>query len=469
MGGSEIRDAIGGWNTGPSAKPRQLADALRHALDDGRLPLGAWLPGERPLAEALGVSRATIVEALGMLRVAGWVDTVHGSGSTTSLPRDHEIRTEPTSLRFGAPLRDLARAMPAAPLHDMLDAVQTLGDALRPELVDTGHHPAGLLQLREKIAGLLSGDALPTTPDQLLITTGAMDAFAAGLRLITSGRRRPAVVVEAPTYPGALATLAHHSARPIPWSTPHNSTTLEALLDHHHPDAIFTVADGHNPTGAIRSAAWRDDVARLARGHAARLVVDHTLRSLDLRDEPGAEPPVAAFAPNSLVVGSFSKVIWGGLRVGWLRAASAEIGYLTQLDLGTASLIDQLLLAHLLDHHDRYVVQRRRHLAATRDALVAALPTDQLQLANTPQGGIAAWLELTAGSATAIARQAAIEGLLLSPGPRYHVDRRGDRYLRLPLTLDADAVPDTIGRLHHLARATTGKRPPPPDMPHPPW
>ena len=401
---------------------------------------------------ALGVSRATVVEALATLRAQGWVMTRHGSGSMTCLPRDHEIRTEPVNMRAGASLRNLAQAMPAAPLHDMLDAVRSLGEALRPELVDTGHHPAGLRQLRAKISEVLSADHLPTDTHQLLITTGAMDALAAALRLITSSDRRPRVVVEAPTYPGALATLAHQSARAIPWSTAHDPTTLGPLLDHHRPDAIFIVADGHNPTGVIRSAAWRDDVARQARHHSVRLVVDHTLRSLDLRDKPGAEPPVAAFAPDALVVGSFSKVIWGGLRAGWLRAASAEIAYLTGLDLGTASLIDQLLLTHLLDHHDRYVVQRRRHLAATRDAIVAALPTDQLELANTPQGGIATWLKLTTGSATALAQQAATEGLLLSPGPLFHVDRRGDRHLRLPLTLDADAVPDTITQLTDLAR-----------------
>jgi DNA-binding transcriptional MocR family regulator len=451
MGSSEIRDTLGDWHADPLGKPRQLADAMRHALADGRLPLGARLPGERPLAIALGVSRATVVEALGSLRAQGWVTTRHGSGSVTRLPPDHEIRTEPTSLRCGGSLRNLAQAMPAAPLHDMRAALQALGGPLRHELVDTGHHPAGLAELRTKIAGLLSADDLPTEADQLLITNGAMDALAAALRLGTSGRR-PRVVVEAPTYPGALATLANRSAGVIPWSTPHLPETLGPQLGQHRPDAIFIVADGHNPTGVIRSAAWRDHVARHARHHAVRLVVDHTLRSLDLRDEPGNEPPVAAFATDALVVGSFAKVIWGGLRVGWLRARQAEIAYLTGLDLGTASLIDQLLLTHLLDHHDRYVAQRRRHLAATRDAFVAGLPTDQLELAHIPQGGIAVWLELTAGSATALAQRAATDGLLLAPGPLFHADRRGDRHLRLPLTLDADAVPDTIARLDDLAR-----------------
>lgn len=451
MGSSEIRDTLGDWPAQPLGKARQLADALRHALADGRLPLNARLPGERPLAMVLGVSRATVVEALETLRAQGWVTTRHGSGSVTRLPRDHEIRTEPTSLRCGGTLRNLAQAMPAAPLHDMQDALQALGGPLRHELVDTGYHPAGLAELRTRIARLLSADGLPTEADQLLITNGAMDALAAALRLGTSGRV-PRVVVEAPTYPGALATLANQSARVIPWSTPHAPATLDALFGQHRPDAIFIVADGHNPTGVIRSASWRVHVARQARHHSVRLVVDHTLRSLDLRDEPGGEPPVAAFATDALVVGSFAKVIWGGLRVGWLRTRQTEIAYLTGLDRGTASLIDQLLLTHLLDHHDRYVVQRRRHLAATRDAFVAALPTDRLELTNTPQGGIAVWLELRAGSATALAQRAAIDGLLLSPGPLFHVDRRGDRHLRLPLTLDADAVPDTIAQLDDLAR-----------------
>jgi DNA-binding transcriptional MocR family regulator len=451
IGALEVVDAIGGWNTRRGHKASRLASSLVVAIADGRVPIGARLPGERPLATALGVSRATVVEALATLREQGWVITRHGSGSTTRLPRDHEISTTPMSIRPGTNHRNLALAMPAAPVHDVLAGLHTLDEDLRAELVDTGHHPSGLMHLRSRIAELLTAVGLPTVASQLMITTGAMHAFSVALRLLSSSGRRRRVVVESPTYPGALAVLAHQSAHAIGWLTAHEPGTLTTLLNHHRPDAVFLIVDGHNPTGAIRSSPWRDDVASHARRLRVRLIIDHTLRWLDLRDEPGNEPPVATNPSDAIVIGSFGKVIWSGLRVGWLRATPSEVAYLTSLDLGAASIVDQLLLCNLLGHHDRYAAQRRQHLAATRDALVAHLPTDQLRLEHIPQGGVAAWLRLAQCSATELAQHALAEGTVLAPGPLFHVARQGDRHLRLPLTLDPETVPDTVALLSQLA------------------
>lgn len=457
MSVSEVLGAIGERSTRGASKPLLVAEALERALVDGRLPLGVQLPGERPLANALGVSRVTLVEALGRLRAQGWIVTRHGSGTTTTLPKNYTIRTEPASLRSPKGMLNLAQAMPAAPLHAVLQAMRSIDYDLRRELVDTGYHAGGVAALRARIAGLLTTDDVPAAAEEVLITSGAMDALAVSLRLVGAAARRQCVVVEAPTYPGALSVL-HHAARPIPWPTPDDATTLGLLFARHRPDAMFLVPDGHNPTGAIRPPEWRTEVAREARRHGVRLIVDHTLRPLDLRGAPCLEPPMTATESHALVVGSFAKIVWSGLRVGWLRASAAEVGYLTDLGVGGASVVDQLLLLQLLDDHDRYVAQRRDHLAATRDAFVAALPTDQFELDGAPAGGIAIWLRLTSCSATMLARAAAAGGITIAPGPTFHADQRGDGHIRLPLTLDAQNVADTITRLNDLAQQVCYER-----------
>jgi DNA-binding transcriptional MocR family regulator len=163
------------------------------------------------------------------------------------------------------------------------------------------------------------------------------------------------------------------------------------------------------------------------------------MRRLDL-DGAGLPDSYATHDPDAIVVDSLSKVLWGGLRIGWIRAPRKHVTALLQSrlrhDLGTAAF-DQLVAAEVLRHHrhlfDESVDRLRRQRSAMVDALAAHLPDWDVPV---PAGGPNLWVGLPRRASTGLVAAAAEEGLLLTPGPRFTLGAptAGERHLRLPVT-----------------------------------
>ncbi|MEU1182962.1 aminotransferase class I/II-fold pyridoxal phosphate-dependent enzyme [Streptomyces sp. NPDC005820] len=206
--------ALGAWRERPGPLGRSLADAVREAVVDDRLPPGTRLPSERDLARALRLSRGTVVTVLALLREDGWLHTRHGSGSVVLLPARLTERTTPWSLDRGgagdAEL-DLTLAVTAAPHDACLAALARAAERSATLLVDAGVATAGLPRLRALLADHSTATGLPARPEQILVTSGARSALTLLLDHLHTDRRRP-VAVESPTYPGALAVLRRRRA-----------------------------------------------------------------------------------------------------------------------------------------------------------------------------------------------------------------------------------------------------------------
>ena len=168
---------------------------------------------------------------------------------------------------------------------------------------------------------------------------------------------------------------------------------------------------------------------------------------------PDAAPPVAAFDEHArvLTVGGMSKPYWGGLRIGWIRAAAPVIARLTAarvtIDMA-GPVLDQLVAVALLEHADDVMRHRRAQLTARRDALVAALRTHIPQWTfRVPDGGVCLWVELEAPVSTALAQAAQEHGVRLAPGPQFGVTGTLERYLRLPFTRPEADLVEAVRRL----------------------
>ncbi|STW40442.1 GntR family transcriptional regulator [Klebsiella pneumoniae] len=185
---------LGNWQETSSRTPlwRQLAEALRLLILDGRLTLQTRLPGERELAAALNVSRTTIASALGQLREEGFLYSRQGSGSRIVLPeRPADL---PLPAGISSTLNLSTAALSAGPeVHQAFQHAMTL---LPPYLAQTGYDQQGLPVLREAIARRYSERGLPTRPDEVMVVNGALSAFALILRLFTGPGDR--VVIDAP-------------------------------------------------------------------------------------------------------------------------------------------------------------------------------------------------------------------------------------------------------------------------------
>lgn len=437
---------IGGhWQAlAPSLKDA-LAAGIRNAVLDGRIRPADQLPAERRLAEQLGVSRGTVVAALARLRADGWVATRHGSGSTVRIPPSLRLRYAPLSVDHQGALLDLRRAVPAAPHDAFTDAAARALARSQGLLLEGGEPGPGLPELREEIAARFTSGGLPTRPQQVLVTAGAK----AAMNLLVAHFRPRAAVIESPTFYGIPAIIRQSVHRVTPVTvTPqgwHVRQFASAFAGCRGGIAVL-VPDFHNPTGALMDGETRTGIAALARGAGVTVVANEIMRDLDLRDRP---PPVPRI-PGAIIVGSMSKTVWGGLRVGWIRGPVSLIRSLLLHPLCAVSVpppMEQPIARELFPQLDPLIRQRVSELRHQRDFLAAELQDDDGWTFAVPQGGLWLWLRLHKTSGDELAARAAATGLALLPGARFSLDGTFVNWLRFPYTAPVPTLGTAVALL----------------------
>jgi len=449
LGASDLANLLGEWRTETPAYDA-LAERLRLLLIDGRVSADVRLPSERELSGRLGLSRTTVTAAYRRLRERGYARSVQGSGTTTALP---PRVTDPAPAETGI---DLTKAtFPATRLFP--EAAREATDRMEGHLLGSGYTLRGLPELRTAIADRYTERGLPTTPDQVIVTTGAQSGIAMLARLlVTRGDRAYA---ESPSYPHAYDALRLAGARVVtsPVTTEHgwDLPALEAAIGRTMPALAYVMPDFHNPTGRSMSEDDRARLLRVAARVEAVVVADDTTAELDI-DRPVAHPPLAALAARHRAhvvhLGSASKHLWGGLRIGWIRADADLLARLlaqrSATDLGTP-IWEQLVTALLLPRAAEVVEERRGQLRAGRDALYAAVGRllPDWSLPAPLHGGLTAWAHLPGPVSSQLTLAARGRGLLLTAGPRFGADGAYERYVRLPITPAPVEIERAVGVL----------------------
>jgi DNA-binding transcriptional MocR family regulator len=448
---------------------RALADGVRLLVLEGRIPVAARLPAERELAAALSVSRTTVAAAYETLRTDGFAHSRRGAGSWTAIPDGHPQPTgglAPLPPEAAGGVIDLGIAALPAPEPWLTQAVRAALDDLPGYTATHGDFPAGLPVLREAIAARYTERGVPTMPEQIMVTTGAMGAIAAAARrFVTRGER---VAVEAPSYANVLELFRESGFRIVPLALREGLAGWDLdvwrrVLRDAAPRMAYVMADFHNPTGTLVGDDQRRALVEAARASGTVLVADETMVELVLDPAQGqpAPRPMAAYDRGGTVitVGSASKAIWAGLRIGWIRAAPDVVRSLVSarayLDLGSP-VVDQLAVAWLLRSGAwaDAVADRRERARDNRDALVRALrerlPHWQF---TVPSGGMTMWVRTgdVSGSHLAVAGERL--GVRVPSGPRFGVDGAFESYVRLPFTVGGAAADQAVARLADADRA----------------
>ncbi|MGX9673168.1 MocR-like transcription factor YczR [Mycobacterium sp. HM-7] len=454
---------LGNWRTSSLSGPAYLglADAIRLLIVDGRLPVGARYPSERALADALRVSRTTVTAAYAQLREDGYLNARRGARSITALPHTAPAGGPAPSARTGT--LSLADAAPSAPAAATLEAFTRAAQRLGPHLHDIGIELTGVAELRQAIAERYCARGLPTDADEIMVTTGALHAI--NLVLATYARPGDRVLIEQPTYHGAISLIAASGARPMPVSMAEDGWELDAVqaaMRQLAPNLAYLIVDNHNPTGLTLPAAGRERLARIISETRTRTIVDETICDIWL-DEP-LPPPLASYLESRrelvITVGSMSKSFWGGLRVGWIRAERSTLAAIAAvrptIDLGTA-IVEQLASADLLRQADAVLPARREMLRARRE-LVSSLLREQLPdwTASPCQGGMSMWMRLPAPMSSALSAAASRMGLVIPAGPRFGVDGTLERFIRVPFTQPDERLHDSVAVLAQAWRSVTG-------------
>jgi GntR family transcriptional regulator/MocR family aminotransferase len=443
---------------------QQVQDYLRANIETGQLTPGTRLPATRKLAKDLDVSRITVQNAYANLESEGLIANREGSGAYVMEPvkvKTAVIDTFPSWPLWQQNLPEIKnQTQPASqPPHPDLISFTGVGDprqfpikdfhkSLRAVMQQKGNEAlsygalgSGYLPLRQTITHILASQGIQTRPDNVLITSGSQQALALVCQILL--KPGDAVVVEKPTYNTGLDLFRAFNLKIV--SAPVDADgmqleQLEPLLQQHHPKLLYTIPNFQNPSGVCLSGERRRQLLALAARYNLPVLEDDFVG--DLRYNGRSLPAIKALDPDGRViyVGTFSKMLMPGLRVGYLVADGPIFNSLVQLkqvsDLTTSTLIQ-----HTLDDYvsvGRYQAHLRRSIRLyrqRRDAMLTAikqhLPTDVK--VTPPQGGLFVWLRLPEAHSTVdLLPLAAKAGVAYAPGSWFFPEpAEGARFLRL--------------------------------------
>lgn len=483
IGRAELLALLGDWGTGETSLYAALADALVGCVDRGDIPVGTRLPAERDLARGISVSRGTVMAAYDRLRQLGYAESRGGSGTRIrldvrrSLTSADQVRGEASryrgmSSRLLKPVPDaidLALALPRDTADLPADFFDVPGELVMSAAGDAGMAPQGGLALREAIANRYTSAGVATSADQVVVTGGGQQGIdlCAGLAL----RPGDTVLVEEATYPGALAVFARHGARirtvPVQGSWGDPRPLLDAIAEH-HPRLVYLMPSMHNPTGRTASDAWRRQLAALVDANELFLVEDDSLA--DIIFDGHRMPPVAAYSRSGrvLTIGSLSKSVWGGLRIGWIRSDTTSADQFGQLkaakDLGL-SAFGQAAALHVFPRLEEVIAARTHSLSRRAEVLLDLLDQHLPEWkASFPDGGLTLWAQLPDQDAEDVAQRASRFGVAVSAGVSHCPGTERTDRIRLSFVHEPDVLAEGVRR---LARAWSARSEPMQEFPAP--
>ncbi len=293
----------------------------------------------------------------------------------------------------------------------------------------------GLQDLRALIAHRYTQKGFKTSADEILITTGSQQA----LNLISLGFLNEGVNIETPSYLGALGVFNLHKVKTQSLKMDREGVLLQSLATHLKTiKAAYLIPDFQNPTGLLYSKNRRKDVAKMIKEQGALLVEDGAYEELYFEGHSAA---ISRYIPDeSLHIGSFSKILAPGLRLGWIRGGRNYIDKLLPLkeifDLHSSTL-DQALIIHYLKNFDiekqlekiREKYSKKMHFFAS--TLRAILPSFEFEM---PKGGMFIYGSFKDISTCALARACMKEEVLFVPGIEFYFGNEKDDEIRFNFT-----------------------------------
>ncbi|RFU82829.1 PLP-dependent aminotransferase family protein [Streptomyces triticagri] len=375
----------------------------------------------------------------------------------------------------GSPVRDIlavtarpevinfAGGLPAPGLFDSEGVAAAFRAVLEemPERALQYSTTEGEPALREALAGRIAARGLPTGADDLIVTSGSQQ----GLSLLATALVEPGdtVLVEDPCYLAALQVFAFAGARVVPVPCDDDGidpAALDALVAAERPKLLYTVPTFQNPTGRTMPVERRAAVAEVAVRRGLWIVEDDPYG--ELRFEGERVPWIAAqegAAERTVLLGSFSKVMAPGLRLGWLRAPGALLRACAvakqAADLHTPT-VNQLAAARYLAERDldAHVARVATVYGERRDVLLAGLP-DSLPEGSRwvrPSGGMFVWVRLPSGmDAGELLARAVSESVAYVPGAPFFAGVPDARAMRLCfVTQGPDELREGLRRLRSV-------------------
>jgi DNA-binding transcriptional MocR family regulator len=472
----------------------QIVQGIRRMVESDLLAVGTKLPATREMAARLGVNRSTVFRAYQELLALGYLESRPGSYTTV---RDKPKTTvcEPTRERgllnwerlSNSPSQtvfDIYRkhspeldAHPPAGLINLspleVDArlfpVEEVRRCMNRVLVDEGRQAleygehAGYRPLREYLAHRMQIHSISVSADEVLITNGSHQGLDLILRLLT--RPGSKVVVESPTYGNFLPLLKYFQVEIVEIPLADGGIDLKQLrevLAKQKPALVYTIPNFQNPTGLTSAQAHRETLLRLCEEHRVPLVEDGFEEEMKYCGNVAL--PIKSMDKHNVViyVGTFSKVLFPGMRIGWIAAQRECIERLTAIkrfsDLSSSVLTQAVANAFCREGaYDRHL--RKMHRIFRKRMRVAFTAMKQHMPESVawtrPEGGYTIWgsLEKSYVNERTFKETLLKHRVMVSPGHYYFSQTHPRRHFRLSIaTLDENEIREGIKRLGKALR-----------------
>jgi 2-aminoadipate transaminase len=473
---------------------RQIQTHIERLIGQGLLAPGVKLPATRELAAELGVNRTTVATAYEELVASGWARAHVGQGTFVADRLPERPATAPVAMprldwsgllskraqvvwadmrrreAYGQVLRpapgviSFSGGMPDSTLFPTDAFRRVLNGVVREEGRELlqYYQAAGYPPLRRYLASYLLRFGVEARPEEILIVNGSQQGFDLVARtLLDPG---DFVAIEQPSYPRAMQVFRSFGAELL--SVPVGPDGLdvghlERLLERQEPKLLYCQPSAHNPTGLTMGLAARRRLLDLAARHRLPIVEDGFDGTLYYGERPPG--PLKALDVSGLVVyiGTFSKILFPGLRLGWIVAPPQLIERLEMAkqlaDIHTSPLI-QAAVYHFCQRRllDRHQVRALKEYGRRRDALLEGLRA-HMPVGVTwteTRGGFSLMLTLPEGmDAAALLPRANARGVTFTPGNAFFVDGGGERMLRLSFSsLPLVQVAEGVRRLAEAIR-----------------
>ncbi|MFC4101836.1 aminotransferase-like domain-containing protein [Paenibacillus xanthanilyticus] len=468
----------------PEPLHRQIEHYFKQKMTSGEWGPGTRIPAQRQLADMFNVNRSTIVSALDELVAQGLLEGNAGGGTRVVSTSWDALAAKPmlnwnNYIHAGSqqPNSQIVQTINQAEFHpgiirlgtgelspDLLPVrrMQAVLAKLSTRAMTLGYEEAkGSMRLREALSDRMRGLGIEASPSSILIVSGALQA----LQLISIGllEAGSSVIVEAPSYLNSLHLFQTAGVQLNGLPMDEQGVIVKDLARRRQSSRdslMYTIPSFHNPTGIVMSEARRRELIALSERERLPIIEDDVYRDLWLDEPP--PPPLKArdAAGNVLYVGSFSKSVSPGLRIGWITGPKTVIDRLAdikmQTDYGSSSFSQSIAAEWLTSsQYDDHMTELRAALRARRAHMHALLDRHLTGLAEwrMPTGGFYVWLRLNTGiSATRLFQDALRHGILLNPGGIY--DRTMGSFLRLSYAYASHAeLADGIAGLASLIRS----------------
>lgn len=448
----------------------QVMEVLRTRIAGRKAAPGTKLPSIRQLADQLGVSRSTVVEAYDRLVAEGIVQSRRGSGFYVAahLPPFSLSDSGPPLAREIDPLRITRQALdgrhiranpgcgwlPSSwmPQEEIRRALRSLARAPEAGLTEYGT-PLGLPELRGLLSVRMADSGVEAHPDQIMLTESGTQALDLVCRLLLEPGDR--VLIDDPCYFNFLALFRAHRVEAI--GVPRTPVgpdldAFEAALKEHRPRLYITNSGPHNPTGTVISPVTCHRILRLAEAHDLLIVEDDIFA--DFEERPA--PRLAAFdgLQRVIQIGSFSKTLSASIRCGYIAARPEWIDALVDLKLATSfgggAMSAELLLLLLKEgSYRRHVQTMRNRLSGAMNALIPQLEDIGITPWHRPEAGVFLWCRLPDGiDGAALTRAAWKDGIVLAPGNAFSVSQNCGGLMRFNVAqMQETAIVADLARL----------------------